>query len=315
MVGSAILRNLISEGHPRDLLLTLERGELDLTNQLAVTSFFEREKPDQVYIAAAKVGGILANSSYPADFLYTNLMIQANIIHASFCHGVKKIVLLGSSCIYPRAAPQPIREEALLSGTLEPTNEAYAIAKIAGIKLCESYNRQFGKTHGLDYRGIMPTNLYGPGDNYHPEESHVIPGLINRFHEAKVKGLPKVSIWGTGEPRREFLHVDDLASACVKIMNAPRASFERCLPRGVNHVNVGSGCEVTIRALAEIISRVVGYQGAIVFDSSKPDGTPRKWLDSSRVHLLGWNPKIDSLEKGLTLAYRDYLDNHVGESA
>jgi GDP-L-fucose synthase len=251
MVGSAIVRQLLAPGHPADRIVTRTHAELDLTDQSAVRSFFATEKPDQVYLAAAKVGGIHANNTYPAEFIYQNLMIQANIIDAAFQNGVKKLLFLGSSCIYPKLAPQPMREDALLTGTLEPTNEPYAIAKIAGIKLCESYNRQYGASHGVDYRSVMPTNLYGPGDNYHPENSHVIPALIRRFHEAKVNNAPSVTIWGTGTPRREFLYVEDMAVACVHVMNLDKSIYDQHTQPMLSHINVGCGEDITIRQVAE----------------------------------------------------------------
>jgi len=303
MVGSAIVRALRRQ--VQSTLVTRTHAELDLTNQTAVNAFFAEEKPDQVYLAAAKVGGIHANNTYPADFIYENLMVQANVIDAAFRNGVKKLLFLGSSCIYPRLAEQPMREDALLTGLLEPTNEPYAIAKIAGIKLCESYNRQYGASHGVDYRSVMPTNLYGPGDNYHPENSHVIPALIRRFHEAKVAGAPSVSIWGSGTPRREFLYVDDMASAGVFVMNLPQAVYQQHTQPMLSHINVGFGSDVTIAELARAVGQTVGYQGAIEFDSSKPDGAPRKWMDSSRLNALGWQAKIN-LERGLSLAYQDF---------
>jgi len=303
MVGSAIVRGLQSQGHSS--LVTRTHAELDLTNQAAVNTFFAEEKPDQVYLAAAKVGGIHANNTYPADFIYENLMVQANVIDAAFRHGVKKLLFLGSSCIYPRLAEQPMREDALLTGLLEPTNEPYAIAKIAGIKLCESYNRQYGASHGVDYRSVMPTNLYGPGDNYHPENSHVIPAMIRRFHEAKVSGAPSVSIWGSGTPKREFLYVDDMAAASVFVMNLPLVTYQQHTQPMLSHINVGFGSDVTIAELAQAVGQTVGYQGAIEFDSSKPDGAPRKWMDSSRLNALGWQAKVN-LEHGLSLAYQDF---------
>ncbi len=304
MVGSAIVRALQSHGHNN--LVARTHDELDLTNQAAVNAFFADEKPDQVYLAAAKVGGIHANNTYPADFIYQNLMVQANVIEAAFRHGVKKLLFLGSSCIYPRLAKQPMREDALLTGLLEPTNEPYAIAKIAGIKLCESYNRQYGASHGVDYRSVMPTNLYGPGDTYHPENSHVIPALIRRFHEAKVAGAPSVSIWGSGTPKREFLYVDDMAAASVFVMNLPLATYAQHTQPMLSHINVGFGSDVTIAELAQAVGRAVGYQGAIEFDSTKPDGAPRKWMDSSRLNALGWQAKVN-LERGLSLAYQNFV--------
>jgi len=302
MVGSAIVRHLLAQGTPPAQIVTRTHAELDLTNQAAVQRFFDLERPDQVYLAAALVGGIHANNTYPADFIYQNLMIQANVIEAAFRHGVHKLLFLGSSCIYPRLAPQPITEDALLTGQLEPTNEPYAIAKIAGIKLCESYNRQ----HGVDYRSVMPTNLYGPGDNYHPENSHVIPALIRRFHEAKVEGKPEVAIWGTGTPRREFLYVDDMAAASVHVMQLDPAVYRAHTTEMLSHINVGFGSDVTIAELAHTVAAAVGYEGRITFDTSKPDGTPRKWMNSDRLYALGWRPTV-SLADGLRLAYQDFL--------
>ncbi len=310
MVGSAIVRQLLAQGHPADCIVTRTHAELDLTDQAAVQTFFAAEKPDQVYLAAAKVGGIHANNTYPAEFIYQNLMIQTNVVDAAFRNGVQKLLFLGSSCIYPKLAPQPMREDALLTGTLEPTNEPYAIAKIAGIKLCESYNRQYGKSHGVDYRSVMPTNLYGPGDNYDPENSHVIPALIRRIHEAKVNHTPSVTVWGTGTPRREFLYVDDMAAASVFIMNMPKALYEQHTQPMLSHINVGCGHDITIRELAETIARIIGYAGDIVFDPSKPDGTPRKLMDSSRLNALGWKAQI-RLESGLKAAYEDFLNRYA----
>jgi len=304
MVGSAIVRALQAQGHSN--LVTRSHAELDLTNQAAVQAFFAEEKPDQVYLAAAKVGGIHANNTYPADFIYQNLMVQANVIEAAFRNGVKKLLFLGSSCIYPRLAEQPMREDALLTGVLEPTNEPYAIAKIAGIKLCESYNRQYGASHGVDYRSVMPTNLYGPGDNYHPENSHVIPALIRRFHEAKLSGAPSVSIWGSGTPKREFLYVDDMAAASVFVMNLPQATYQQHTQPMLSHINVGFGSDVTVAELAQAVGQTVGYQGAIEFDSSKPDGAPCKWMDSSRLNALGWQAHV-ALADGLEQAYASFL--------
>jgi GDP-L-fucose synthase len=309
MVGSAIVRQLLALDHLAERILTRTHAELDLTDQAAVRAFFEQEKPDQVYLAAAKVGGIHANNTYPADFIYQNLMMQANIIDAAFRSGVTNLLFLGSSCIYPKLALQPMREDALLTGTLEPTNEPYAIAKIAGIKLCESYNRQYGASHGLDYRSVMPTNLYGPGDNYHPANSHVIPALIRRFHEAKAGHAPSVSIWGTGTPRREFLYVDDMAAACLHVMNLPQATYRQQTQPMLSHINVGCGYDITIGELAETISRAVGYRGEITFDPSKPDGAPRKLMDGYRLNALGWRARV-GLEVGLEKAYTDFLQNH-----
>lgn len=308
MVGSAIIRILQQQGQVN--IVTRTHAELDLTNQAAVKSFFADEKPDQVYLAAAKVGGIYANNTYPAEFIYDNLMIEANVVNASFLHGVKKLLFLGSSCIYPKFSPQPIPEVALLVGALEPTNEPYAIAKIAGIKLCESYNRQYGQTHSVDYRSVMPTNLYGTGDNYHPENSHVIPALIRRFHEAKEVCASSVAIWGSGTPWREFLYVDDMAMACVHVMNLDKNIYNQHTEPMLSHINVGCGYDITIREVAELISNVVGYKGVITFDPSKPDGAPRKLIDSSRIRALGWQAKI-SLEVGLEMAYADFLENHT----
>jgi GDP-L-fucose synthase len=306
MVGSAIVRQLLAQGHPRENIITRSHAELDLTNQAATQQFLKEEKPDQVYLAAARVGGIHANNTYTAEFIYSNLMVQANVIHAAFANGVKKLLFFGSSCIYPRLAPQPMAEDALLTGPLEPTNEPYAIAKIAGIKLCESYNRQYGTSHGIDYRSVMPANLYGPGDNYHPEDSHVIPGLIRRFHEAKVTNAASVTIWGSGTPRREFLYVDDMAAASVYVMNLPKASHAQDTRPMLSHINVGCGKDITIKELAETIRQVVGYQGEITFDPSKPDGAPRKLMNSTRLNALGWQPMVD-LEEGLKAAYADFL--------
>ena len=304
MVGSAILRKLALD--PYVEILTRNRTELDLSNQAAVDAFFAESSIDQVYLAAAKVGGIYANNSYPAEFIYENLMIEANIIHAAFKHGVNKLLFLGSSCIYPKLADQPMREEALLTGSLECTNEPYAIAKIAGIKLCENYNRQYGNSHGIDYRSVMPTNLYGPGDNYHPENSHVIPALIRRFHEAKVNDAPEVVIWGSGSPKREFLHVDDMAAASIHVMNLDNDLYRQHTQPMLSHINVGYGSDVSIAKLAVLIGKTVGYKGRITYDSSKPDGTPRKLLDSSRLNALGWQARI-TLEEGLVSAYKDFL--------
>ena len=306
MVGSAIVRQLLAAGHAPDSIITRSHAELDLTNQSAVRAFFVAEKPTQVYLAAAKVGGIHANNTYPAEFIYQNLMVQANVIDAAFQNGVQKLLFLGSSCIYPRQAPQPMAENALLTGPLEPTNEPYAIAKIAGIKLCESYNRQYGASHGVDYRSVMPTNLYGPGDNYHPENSHVIPALIRRFSEAKVSQVPKVTIWGTGTPSREFLYVDDMAAASVHVMNLPKATYDQHTSPMQSHINVGFGSDITIAELARTVGQVVGYRGEIDFDATKPDGAPRKLMDSSRLNALGWQAQV-SLQDGLALAYQDFL--------
>lgn len=303
MVGSAIVRALQKAGAGR--IVTRTHAQLDLTDQAAVRDFFSSEKPDQVYLAAAKVGGIHANNSYPADFIYQNIMMAANVVEAAFRADVRKLLFLGSSCIYPRLAPQPMPEDCLLTGPLEPTNEPYAIAKIAGIKLCESYNRQYGESHGIDYRSVMPTNLYGPGDNYHPENSHVIPALIRRFHEAKVNGAPQVAIWGTGTPRREFLFVDDMADACLHVMDLDKATYGGSVSPMLGHLNVGYGDDLSIAELAQAIGSVVQYAGDIVFDSSKPDGTPRKLMDSTKLNGLGWSPKVP-LREGLERAYEDF---------
>jgi GDP-L-fucose synthase len=304
MVGSAIVRNLQAQGYTN--IVTRTHAEMDLTDQAAVKAFFEQEKPDQVYLAAAKVGGIHANNTYPADFIYENLMVQNNVIHQAFLNGVKKLLFLGSSCIYPKLAPQPMSEDALLTGKLEPTNEPYAVAKIAGIKMCESYNRQYGQSHGVDYRSVMPTNLYGPGDNYHPENSHVIPALIRRFHEAKVSNAPEVIIWGTGTPKREFLYVDDMAAASVFVMQLDKATYDSQTEPMQSHINVGFGGDVTINELAHTVAKVTGYEGNIVLDSTKPDGAPRKFMDSSRLSRLGWGAKI-GLDVGLVETYKNFL--------
>ena len=328
MVGSAIVRALAKARHCEEgdsptwqstqvdrhgaaplamtSIVTRTHAELDLTNQSAVHEFFAQEKPDQVYLAAARVGGIHANNTYPAEFIYQNLMVQANVIHAAFQNGVKKLLFLGSSCIYPRNAAQPMQEDALLTGKLEPTNEPYAISKIAGIKLCESYNRQYGESHSVDYRSVMPTNLYGPGDNYHPENSHVIPALIRRFHEAKISNAPTVTIWGTGTPRREFLYVDDMARACVHVMNLSKSTYDQHTEPMCSHINVGSGSDITIGELAQTIKHVVGYTGQIAFDPQRPDGSPQKLMDSGRLNDLGWQPAV-RLKEGLALAYEDFL--------
>ena len=307
MVGSALLRQLQVQGYRAEQFILRTHKELDLTDQAAVRGFFEEERPDQVYLAAAKVGGIHANNTFPAEFIYQNLMIETNIIHEAWRAGVHKLLFLGSSCIYPKQAPQPMSESALLTGPLEATNEPYAVAKIAGIKLCESYNRQYG----TDYRSVMPTNLYGPGDNYHPENSHVIPALIRRIHEAKQAQSTalgtdsSVFIWGTGTPRREFLYVDDMADASIHIMNIDKDIYSNYTTPMQSHINVGSGNDITIHDLAKIIAKVTGYQGKIEFDTTKPDGTPRKLMDSTRINNLGWHPKV-GLEDGLERAYNDY---------
>ena len=300
MVGSALVSKLQTRAAGN--ILTADRNELDLLNQAAVDAFFASHDIGQVYIAAAKVGGIFANNTYPADFIYQNLVIETNLINAAYRHGVDRLLFLGSSCIYPKLAEQPIAESALLTGPLEPTNEAYAIAKIAGIKLCEGYNRQ----HGCDYRSVMPTNLYGPNDNFHPENSHVLPALIKRMHEATVRDDPEVTIWGSGTPRREFLHVDDMAAACLHVMDLPRETYENTTEATLSHINVGTGSDCSIRELAETIAGVVGYQGTLQFDTSKPDGTPRKLLDVSRLTGLGWRSSI-ALSEGIQDTYRWYL--------
>jgi GDP-L-fucose synthase len=302
MVGGAIVRQLEQSGYTN--IITRTRAELDLTNQAQVSAFFEQERPNYVYLAAARVGGIHANNEYPADFIYDNLMIEANIIKAAHQFQVQRLLFLGSSCIYPRAVQQPMKETALLTGTLEPTNEPYALAKIAGIKLCESYNRQ----HGTDFRSVMPTNLYGPGDNFHPENSHVIPALLRRFHEAKQSNSAEVSIWGSGSPMREFLHVDDMAIACVHVMSLDKETYQAKTEPMLSHVNVGTGKDVTIKKLAQTIGRVTGFSGKISFDASKPDGAPRKLMDVSLLTDLGWQANIE-LEDGLKSAYSWFLDN------
>lgn len=301
MVGSAIVRKLRS-ANPAATIVTRERSQLDLTRQPDVSTFFRDERIDQVYLAAAKVGGIHANDTYPAQFIRENLAIQTNVIHSAFEAGVQKLLFLGSSCIYPRAAAQPIKEDYLLSGKLEPTNEPYAIAKIAGIKMCESYNRQYG----VDYRSVMPTNLYGEGDNFHPENSHVIPALIRRFHQARQNNERVVTVWGSGLPRREFLHVEDMAAASLFVMELGRGPYLRTTQPMLSHLNVGSGYDVTIRELATLIARVVDFQGEINYDRSKPDGAPRKLLDVNNLHSLGWRHSIP-LEEGLRRTYRWYL--------
>ena len=308
MVGSALVRALRQAGVPSSELLTPGSQALDLTDQQAVRSFMQRERPAVVYLAAARVGGIHANNTFPATFIYENLAIAAHVIHEAFAAGVRRLLFLGSSCIYPKLAPQPMAEDALLTGPLEPTNEPYAIAKIAGIKLCESYNRQYGDSHGVDYRSVMPTNLYGPGDNYHPENSHVIPALLRRIHEAKRDGQDEVVIWGTGTPRREFLHVDDLASACLAVMDLDRGDYAALGTPMCSHINVGYGEDVTIRTLAETIAAVVGFEGRLVFDSTRADGAPRKLMTSNRLRTLGWRPRFD-LRQGLASAYEDFCQN------
>lgn len=306
MVGSAILRRLqarAAAGEPL-ALITRTHSELDLTDQEAVRGFLQSERPDVVILAAAKVGGIHANNTWPADFIYENLMMECNVIHQAFLAGVQRLLFLGSSCIYPREAPQPMAEDALLTGVLEPTNEPYAIAKIAGIKLCESYNRQ----HGTDYRSVMPTNLYGPGDNFHPEKSHVLPALIRRFHEAAAEGRAEVVIWGSGTPRREFLHVDDMADASLFVLDLPRDAYEANTQPMLSHINVGAGEDISILELAQLVARLTGFTGRIVTDPSKPDGTLRKLMDVSRLAAMGWRAGI-TLEDGVVDTYRWYLNN------
>jgi GDP-L-fucose synthase len=302
MVGSAIARQLRAAGETN--IVTRTHAELDLTDQLAVRDFMRAERPDVVILAAAKVGGIHANNTYPADFIYENLMIECNVIHEAFGAGVKKLLQLGSSCIYPKAVPQPMREDALLTGTLEPTNEPYAVAKIAGIKLCESYNRQ----HGVDYRSVMPTNLYGPGDNFHPDNSHVMPALIRRFHEAARDGLDEVVIWGSGAPRREFLHVDDMAAASLFVLDLPKQIYDENTDPMLSHINVGTGVDVSIFELAQLIASVTGFKGKISTDPTKPDGTMRKLMDVGRLAQMGWSAGIQ-LEQGLADTYQWYLAN------
>jgi GDP-L-fucose synthase len=302
MVGSAIVRQLETRG---DVELVLRRrSELDLLDQHAVVAFFAAENIDEVYLAAAKVGGIVANNTYPAEFIHQNLMIQCNIIHGAHLAGVQDLLFLGSSCIYPKLAEQPMKETALLTATLEPTNEPYAIAKIAGIKLCESYNRQYGR----NYRSVMPTNLYGPHDNFHPENSHVIPALLRRFHEAKLAGLAEVVAWGSGKPMREFLHVDDMAAASIFVMELEQSTYADNTQDMLSHINVGTGVDCTIRELVETVSKVTGFEGSIAFDATKPDGAPRKLMDVSRLKSLGWQYSID-LEQGLANSYEWFLDN------
>ncbi|NKF50082.1 GDP-L-fucose synthase [Shewanella sp. WXL01] len=302
LVGAAIVRNLQRRDDVE--IITKSRGELDLTDQRAVANFFMTEDVDQVYLAAAKVGGIHANNSYPAEFIYENLMIESNIIHSAYQNGVTKLLFLGSSCIYPKLAEQPMQETALLTGTLEETNEPYAIAKIAGIKLCESYNRQYG----VDYRSVMPTNLYGPNDNFHPDNSHVIPALLRRFHEAKLHGDRQVVAWGSGDPMREFLHVDDMAAASIHVMELEKEIYDKNTAPMLSHINVGTGVDCTIRELVETVAKVTGYKGEIVWNPSKPDGTPRKLMNVNRIKSLGWSHSY-SLEEGLTNTYKWFLDN------
>ena len=306
MVGSSIVKYLLEKGEKN--LITKSHSELDLTKQNDVVNFFKNKKIDQIYLAAAKVGGIYANSKFPAEFIYKNLMIEVNIINSAFLCGIKKILFLGSSCIYPKFTKTPIKEEDLLSGKLELTNEPYAIAKIAGIKMCQSYNLQYGKSHGLDYRCVMPSNLYGPGDNYDLKNSHVIPALIKKFHNAKKKKSPYVVVWGTGKPKREFLHTYDLARACVHIMNVNKNLYYRSIGSMTTHVNVGCGKEISIKNLAELIKHITGYEGKIKFDSNKPDGTYSKLMNNNRIRKLNWKNKID-LEGGLSEVYSDFKKN------
>jgi GDPmannose 4,6-dehydratase/GDP-L-fucose synthase len=302
MVGGAIVRQLVAAGGCE--LITRTHSELDLTNQSAVRQFFAAERPDIVILAAAKVGGIHANNTYPAEFIYDNLMIECNVINEAFKSGVTRLLQLGSSCIYPKAAPQPMREDALLTGVLESTNEPYAVAKIAGIKLCESYNRQYG----VDYRSVMPTNLYGPGDNFHPENSHVLPALIRRFHEAAQSNQEWVTIWGSGSPRREFLHVDDMAAASLFVLNLPKEHYEANTQPMLSHINVGSGVDISILELAQLVAKVTGYSGEIKMDPNKPDGTMRKLMDVTRLADMGWRASID-LEEGVRSTYQWFLEN------
>lgn len=304
MVGSAIVRQLENQSNIE--LITRERKDLDLTDQQQVRDFFNSEKIDQVYVAAAKVGGIHANNTYPAEFIYQNLMVECNIIHAAHLAGIERLLFLGSSCIYPRSASQPMTEDQLLTGVLEATNEPYAVAKIAGIKLCESYNRQYGR----DYRSVMPTNLYGPNDNFHPDNAHVIPALLRRFHECKTANKDKITIWGTGKPKREFLHVDDMAEACVYLMGLPIDVYDKHTQPRLSHINIGTGQDVTIRELAETIAEVTGFTGQLEFDTSKPDGTPRKLLDVGLINKMGWHHKID-LKDGLQSTYQWFLDHQA----
>ena len=302
MVGSAIVRQLEEQGYTNIIVRT--RAELDLVNQQAVADFFSQEKPDAVFLAAAKVGGIHANNTFPAEFIYENMMMEANIVHQAYSNGVKKLLFLGSSCIYPKLAQQPMQETALLTGTLEQTNEPYAIAKIAGIKLCESYNRQYD----VDYRSVMPTNLYGPNDNFHPENSHVIPAMLRRFHEAVLSNAETVVVWGSGKPMREFLYVDDMAAASIYVMNLDSETYQTHTQPMLSHINVGTGLDCTIRELAETIAKVTGFKGQLEFDSTKPDGAPRKLMDVSRLKSLGWSASV-SLEEGLKRSYQWFLDN------
>jgi len=306
MVGSAIVRKLKSLGYNN--ILTCSHDELDLTNQTQVQNFFAAEKPDQVYLCAAKVGGIHANNTFPAEFIYDNLMIESNVIHNAWKAGVKKLLFLGSSCIYPKLPDQIIKENAMLSGQIEPTNEPYAVAKIAGIKLCESYNRQYRQSHGTDYRSVIPTSLYGPGDNYHSENSHVIPALIRKIHYAKIHQLPEVMVWGSGRPRREFVYIDDMSAAIIHVMNLDLAQYREHTEDMVSHINIGFGDDVAIKELAKKLVKIVDYKGKLIFDLNKPDGVLRKLMDSSLIESLGWKATV-SLEDGLALTYADYLKN------
>ena len=306
MVGSAIVRKLKSLGYNN--ILTRSHDELDLTNQTQVQNFFAAEKPDQVYLCAAKVGGIHANNTFPAEFIYDNLMIESNVIHNAWKAGVKKLLFLGSSCIYPKLPDQIIKENAMLSGQVESTNEPYAVAKIAGIKLCESYNRQYRQSHGTDYRSVIPTSLYGPGDNYHSENSHVIPALIRKIHDAKIHQLPEVVVWGSGRPRREFVYIDDMSAAIIHVMNLDLAQYREHTEDMVSHINIGFGDDVTIHELSKKLVKIVGYEGRIVFDSNKPDGVFQKLMDSTLIESLGWKASV-GLEDGLALTYADYLKN------
>ena len=306
MVGSALVRQLSRD--PNNDIVTRTRAQLDLTHQQGVTDLFSQEKIDEVYLGAARVGGIYANNTYPAQFIYENLMVECNVVHQAWKAGVQKLLFLGSSCIYPRLANQPIEESELMQGSLEPTNEPYALAKIAGIKLCESYDRQYG----TDYRSVMPTNLYGPGDNYHPENSHVIPALLRRFHEAKRSGADTITIWGTGNALREFLHVDDMARASIQVMNLPLEQYQAITDPRLSHINVGSGVDCSIAELVSTIGEVTGFKGRIEYDTSKPDGAPRKLMDNSKLKSLGWQPQI-GLKQGLREAYQWYVD-HIGSA-
>jgi GDP-L-fucose synthase len=303
MVGSALKRQLGKDNNNQ--IITANRQDLDLCDQQQVAAFFAETPLDEVYLSAAKVGGIHANNTYPAEFIYQNLMMECNVIHQAWQYGVKKLLFLGSSCIYPRLATQPMKESELLTGPLEPTNEPYAIAKIAGIKLCESYNRQYG----TDYRSVMPTNLYGPGDNYHPENSHVIPALLRRFHEAKLSGADSIAIWGSGKSLREFLHVDDMARASIHVMNLPIEQYHQVTDPRLSHINVGSGVDCSIAELVEIIQDVTGYKGTINYDTTKPDGAPRKLMDNAKLNALGWQPEY-KLKEGLTNAYAWFVENY-----